>query len=107
MTSLIRMSKREFFSRAISENTDNTYIWKHIKNINDKDKENKIREQIVLDGILTNSPEETVEKLITFSLQLANNLKQIKRKAVIHLIHTLCKIMQIARSHQISNSEPH
>ena len=30
-TSLIRRSKSEFFSRAISENKNNTYIWKHIK----------------------------------------------------------------------------
>ena len=57
MTSQIRKSKREFFYRAISENKDNAYIWKHIKNINDKDKENKIPKQIVLDGIPTNSPE--------------------------------------------------
>ena len=87
MTSLIRKSKREFFSRAISENKDNAY---HIKNINDKDKENKIPERTVLDGIPTNGPEETVDKLNPF---FVTNLKQIKRKAVLHLIPKFCKIM--------------
>ena len=81
VTSLIRRSKSEFFSRAISENKDNTYIWKHIKNINGKDKENKIPDQILIDGKPSTGPAETAEKLNHFFVSISNKLKADKSQA--------------------------
>ena len=90
MTSLICWSKSKFFSQAISENKDNTYIWKHIKNINGKDKENKIPDQILIDGKPSNGPAETVEKLNHFFASFSNKLKADKSQASAPLdTHTL------------------
>ena len=30
-TTLIRSAKKDFFNRTITENKDNTYLWRHIK----------------------------------------------------------------------------
>ena len=68
-------------SQAISENKDNTYIWKYIKNINGKDKENKIPDQILIDGKPSTGPAETVEKLNHFSVSISNKLKADKSQA--------------------------
>lgn len=35
-TSLIRSAKKDFFSKFISENKDNAYLWRHIKDMSGK-----------------------------------------------------------------------
>ena len=49
-TNLIRSAKKNFFARSIAENKDNTYLWKHIKNLNGHLNEKDIPDEMILDG---------------------------------------------------------
>ena len=60
-------------------------IRKHIKNINGKDKENKIPDQILIDGNPSTGPAETAEKLNHFFVSISNKLKADKSQTSVPL----------------------
>ena len=51
---------------------------KHIKNINGKDRENKIPDQILIKGKPTTGPAETVDKLNHYFVSMSDKLKADK-----------------------------
>lgn len=74
-TSLTRLAKRDFFSTAIANNKDNSYLWKHIKNLNGQSSKRNIPDMINVDGLCTNDPKDIIEKLIFFFYSISDKLK--------------------------------
>ena len=76
VTFCIRLSKKEFFPRAISQNQDNTsYLWKHIKNLNSQSSKPKIPVEIKFDGLTSTNTEEKAENLNLFLSTIIDKLK--------------------------------
>ena len=77
-TSLIRSAKKAFFNRAITENNDNTYLWRHIKDLNGKTAASKFPNELVIDGDSYREPQDVVEKLNIFFSSISDKLKTNK-----------------------------
>ena len=74
-TSLIRSAKKDIFNRAITENKDNTYLWRHIKDLNGKTAASKLPDELVIDGDSYCEPQDVVEKLNIFFSSISDKLK--------------------------------
>ena len=72
---LIRTAKKGFFAKSIAENKDNTYLWKHIKDINGKSNENKLPDEMTVNGNSTTDPHIISECLNTFFSTISEKLK--------------------------------
>ena len=68
-------SKKGFFAKSIAENKDNTYLWIHIKDINGKSKENKLPDELTVNGNSTTDPHIISECLNTFFSTISDKLK--------------------------------
>ena len=74
-TDLIRPAKKNFFARSIAENKDNTYLWKHIKNLNGHLNEKDIPDEMILDGQPTTDTLSILEKLNQFFSTISERLQ--------------------------------
>ena len=60
---LKRQAKKHFFENAISENGDNSYLWKHIKSLTNQTEDSNLPEELIVDYITHNYPQDVAEKL--------------------------------------------
>ena len=74
-TDLIRSAKKNFLAHSIAENKDNTYLWKHIKNLNGHLNEKDIPDEMILDGHSTTDTLSTLEKLNQFFSTISERLQ--------------------------------
>ncbi|MCW4336379.1 MAG: reverse transcriptase domain-containing protein [Candidatus Thiodiazotropha endolucinida] len=73
-TTLIRSAKKDFFNKAITENKDNAYLWRHIKDLNGKTSASKLPAELVIDGTSFCKPQDIVENLNIFFSSLSDTL---------------------------------
>ena len=74
-TALIRSAKRDLFSKSISENKDNAYLWRHIKDLNGKLSTSKIPDENEFDGNAISDSQAVIEKLNYFFSIASDKLK--------------------------------
>ena len=67
----IQILAKDFFAHSIAENKDNTYLWKHIKNLNGHLNEKDIPDEMILDGQPTTDTLSILEKLNQFFLTIS------------------------------------
>ena len=65
-TTLLRASKKNFFSQSIAENKDNSFLWRHIKSLNGQNEGMKIPDEINIDGNTFKQKHDVIEKLNYF-----------------------------------------
>ena len=58
VNSLIRLYKKDFFSKAINENKDSAYIWKHIKNLGSQTGNSSLPDELKIGNVVYNTQEE-------------------------------------------------
>ncbi|MCU7800562.1 MAG: reverse transcriptase family protein [gamma proteobacterium symbiont of Lucinoma myriamae] len=71
----IRQSKKDFFSKSITENKDNAYIWKHVKNLQSQTKDSSIPEELKVDSESYNDLQTIVNKLNSYFANISDRLK--------------------------------
>ena len=81
VTSLIRSAKKGFFTKSISENKNNSYLWRHIKDLNGKATTSKERNELLIDGKNVTDPNDVIEKLNIFYSTISDKLKSEQSKA--------------------------
>lgn len=74
-TKLIQTAKREFFSKAISENKDNSFLWKHIKQIQGGVKDSGLPDELEVDNETSHSPIDIINKLNSYFANISDRLK--------------------------------
>ena len=75
LTVLLRISKRNFFSRSIEESKDNTFLWRHIKNLSGQNIDRKILDEIVIDDNTHRDKNDVIEQLNYFFTTISDRLK--------------------------------
>ena len=73
--SLIQNAKRDFFSNSIAENKDCSYLWKHIKNLDNKFTASKLPDELIIDEEKINDPTVIIENLNCFFSTISEKLK--------------------------------
>ena len=71
---LIRTSKRDFFTRSVSENKETSFLWKHVKNVSGKNDEKQIPPKISVDNERIYESTEDIEKLNLFFSKINEKL---------------------------------
>ena len=79
-TSLIRSAKKGFFTKSISENKNNSYLWRHIKDLNGKSTESNIPSELLIGDKNFTDPKDVIEKLNLFFSKISDKLKAEKSK---------------------------
>ena len=74
-TSLIQTAKREFFSKAISENKDNSFLWKHIKQIKGGVEDSCMPDELEVDNETSYTPIDILNKLNGYFANISERLK--------------------------------
>ena len=74
-TTLLRASKKNFFSQSIAENKDNTFLWRHIKSLNGQNEGMKIQDEINIDGNTFKQKHDVIEQLNYFFSSISKRLK--------------------------------
>ena len=73
--SLMQNAKRDFFSKSIVENKDCSYLWKHIKNLDNKSTASKLPDELIIDEEKLNDPTVIIEKLNCFFSTISEKMK--------------------------------
>ena len=74
-TPLILSAKKDFFNRAITENKDKTYLWRHVKDLNGKTAASKLPDELVIGCDSYLEPQDVVEKLNIFFSSISDKMK--------------------------------
>ena len=77
--SLIRTAKKAFFENAINENRDNSFLWKHVKDINGKSRVNKLPSALQIDQGPINNHEEIIDENNSYFAKVSDKLIKDKR----------------------------
>ena len=78
--SLICNAKKDFFSKSIAENKDNSYLWKHIKDLSGQTSAPRIPDELITDEGTSNDPNTIIEKLNCFFASISDKLKDQQTK---------------------------
>ena len=70
----IRNAKRNFFENAINENKDNSFRWKHVKDINGKSSTNSLPTSINSRQGVLNNPQEIIDEMNLFFATVCDRL---------------------------------
>ena len=74
-TRLIQTAKREFFSKAFSESKDNSFLWKHIKQIKGGVEDSGLPDELEVDNEISHSPIDILNKLNGYFANISDRLK--------------------------------
>ena len=75
VNSLIRLYKKDFFSKAIIENKDSAYIWKHIKNLGSQTGNSSLPDELKIGNVVYNTQEDIIQKLNSYFANISDTLK--------------------------------
>ena len=70
-TKLIRSAKKDFFSKAIEENKDTSFLWKHIRSLKSQTAQNSLLDELIIDGKTVWS----MNRLNTYFANISDTLK--------------------------------
>ncbi|MCU7800963.1 MAG: reverse transcriptase family protein [gamma proteobacterium symbiont of Lucinoma myriamae] len=73
--SLIKLYKKDFFSKAVAENKDTTYIWKHIKNLGRQSEKSRMPTELIIDNQINDKQQDVVNKLNAYFANISETLK--------------------------------
>ena len=74
-TKLIRSAKKDFFSKAIEENKDTSFLWKHIKSLKSQTAQNSLPDELIIDGETVQSMGGIMNRLNTYFANISVTLK--------------------------------
>ncbi|MCG7876956.1 MAG: reverse transcriptase family protein, partial [Candidatus Thiodiazotropha endolucinida] len=72
---LILASKKELFTKAIKENKDTSYLWRHVKKHSGQSSYNDIPDELTVDGDTINSPNSIINRLNSYFANISERLK--------------------------------
>ena len=78
--SLIRTVKTAFFENAINENRDNSFLWKHFKDITGHSQANKLSSALQSDQGPINNPQEIIDEMNLYFAKVSNRMINVKDK---------------------------
>ena len=73
--SVIRKSKKNFYKQSIENNKDNSYLWRHINDINGKTKSNTLPHELKIDNTIINDENTILNELNCFFTTISDKLK--------------------------------
>ena len=73
----IRSAKKRkiFFSKAIEENKDNSYLWKHMKELGNQSSQNSIPDELIIDGDTIHQTNDIMHRLNSYFANISDILK--------------------------------
>ena len=77
--SLIRTAKKAFFENAINEKRDNSFLWKHVKDITGQSQANKLPSALQSDQGPINNPREIIDEMNLYFAKVSDRLIKDKR----------------------------
>ena len=77
--SLIRTSKKALFENAINENKNNSFLWKHVKNITAGTETNKMPSALSMGDQIATDPETIINEMNCFFAKISERLIKDKR----------------------------
>ena len=72
---LIRQAKTDFFSNAIEENRDSSYLWKHVKKLGNQFECSNLPDELIIDGKTIHASDEITNKLNSYFANISDTLK--------------------------------
>ena len=72
--SLIRTAKNAFFENAVNENRDNSFLWKHVKDITGQSQTNKLPSALQSDQGPINNPQEIIDEINSYFAMVSDRL---------------------------------
>ena len=73
------MPKRAFFENAINEKRDNSFLWKHVKDITGQSQANKLPSALQSDQGPINNPQEIIDEMNLYFVKVSDILITDKR----------------------------
>ena len=70
--SLIRTAKKAFFENAINENIDNSFLWKHAKDIAGQSQANKLPSALQSDQGPINNLQEIIDEMNSYFVKVTD-----------------------------------
>ena len=74
ITSLIRLAKKGFFARSVDGNKNCSYLWKHVKNLNNQSDDRGLPQETVIDNIKSCESNDTVNRLNQYFTSVSERL---------------------------------
>ena len=73
-TSLIRSAKKVFFARSVDENKNCSYLWKHVRNLNNQSDDRGLPQEIVIYDIKSCESNDIVNRLNQYFTSISERL---------------------------------
>ena len=73
---LIRKSKRDFFTNAINETKNNKFLWDHINDIQGKSKTLEVPSELIVDGTAYTDKQDVIDKLNAYFANISERLRE-------------------------------
>ncbi|MCG8066696.1 MAG: hypothetical protein JAY84_02445 [Candidatus Thiodiazotropha taylori] len=77
--SLIRSAKKGFFEKAIAENKDNSFLWKHIKDITGQSNANRMPSVLQTEEGMSSDPQIIIDEMNLFFTKVSERIIKDKR----------------------------
>ena len=77
--SLIRTAKKAYFENAVNENWENSFFWKHVKDITGQSQANKLPSALQSDQEPINNPQEIIDEMNLYFAKVSDRLIKDKR----------------------------